>query len=324
MRAVRVLGLLSLLPLFAGCGFVHFGRLPEAGPIAGDAAAAQAYSSLSTNHKILQQELALARKEGETLRVALERAQGQAGPGDSGGRSADLTSELAALRANYAKLQADRSAAAGANPDRSGQLAQIEEKLAASLRNYTQLQEENSRLRRELDRTRSENSGLADQLKSVTQRNEQAQGSLAQLNTELLLQREARQKAEQSSAAMRAQLATVMAQGGRATETPPAATAGRGTMSGLDLAKDPRAGASPTAELRTNADRIRSPEESAAASPTGGRRVHVVRAGDTLDKLAREYFGDSDRWRAIYDANLSRLGQGQPLQVGMELEIPAR
>ena len=40
--------------------------------------------------------------------------------------------------------------------------------------------------------------------------------------------------------------------------------------------------------------------------------------------INREYFGDGERWRAIYDANLAKLGQGQPLKVGMELEIPAR
>lgn len=322
MRAVRFTGLLSLMTLLTGCGFVHFGRLPE--PVVGgsDAAAVQAYSTLSTNHKILQQELALARKEGETLRVALEKAQGQPTTGDAGGRISELTSELAGLRANYAKLQAER--AAGGGSASSGQLAQVEEKLAASLRNYTQLQEENSRLRRELDRTRSENSGLADQLKTVTQRNEQAQASLAQLNTELLLQREARNKAEQSSAAMRAQLAAVMAQAGRTSDAPTAAKPAGGTTAGLELAKAPPAEASPTVELRTNAERIRPPGEVPAANATGGRRVHVVREGDTLDKLAREYFGDSEHWRVIYDANLSRLGQGQPLQVGMELEIPPR
>jgi hypothetical protein len=32
----------------------------------------------------------------------------------------------------------------------------------------------------------------------------------------------------------------------------------------------------------------------------------------------------SRSWRSIYDANVSRLGQGQPLQVGMEIEIPVR
>jgi nucleoid-associated protein YgaU len=323
MRTVRLLGLLSLVSLLTGCGFVHFGRLPEPSYGGSDAAAAQAFSSLSTSHKMLQQELALARKEGETLRVALERAQGQAAPGDAGQRMAELSSELASLRASYAKLQVER-AAGGAAPAAPGQLAQIEEKLAASLRNYTQLQEENARLRRELDRTRSENSGLASQLKSLSERHEQAQASLAQLNTELLLQREARTKAEQSSAAMRAQLATVMAQSSRGSGTAPSPASGGGTTSSLELAKAAPADASPTVELRTNADRIRPATDTAATGSPAGRRVHVVREGDTLDKLAREYFGDSERWRAIYDANVSRLGQGQPLQIGMELEIPAR
>lgn len=324
MRAARGLSLLALLPLLAGCGFVHFGRMPQGQPGGGDPATAEAYTNLGTNHKILQQELKLALKEGETLRAALERAQGgPAAPGPSNSRLDELTRELATLRASYAKLQAERtSAAPGAAAGSAGQLAQMEEKLATSLRNYTQLQEENSRLRREVDRTRSENTGLADQLKSVTQRHEQAQASLAQLNSELLLQRDARNRAEQSSAAVRAQLATVMAQADRPAESTPPPPTASGTSAGLQLAKTPSAEASSSVELRTHPDRVR-PSGEASPATAATRRMHVVQEGDTLDKLARQYFGDPERWRSIYEANLPLLGQGQALQVGMELEIPA-
>jgi nucleoid-associated protein YgaU len=53
------------------------------------------------------------------------------------------------------------------------------------------------------------------------------------------------------------------------------------------------------------------------------RRIHVVREGDTLDKLARQYYDAPARWRQIYDANEALLTGGRPLHVGMELEIPA-
>ncbi len=73
MRVLRVL--VSVLPLivFSGCGYVHFGRLPK---VNGDAALQQANFDLGTQQKILKQELALARKETDTLRNALERAEG--------------------------------------------------------------------------------------------------------------------------------------------------------------------------------------------------------------------------------------------------------
>jgi len=318
MVLLRAFFVMAILPWVAGCGFVHFGRQPTGAAGGGDAALTQAYTNLSTSHKILQQELALARKEGEALRVALERGAGQPGSSASGSRLEELTRELATLRANYARLQAERGAAgAGQAAVATGELAAVEEKLASSLRNFTQLQEENARLRRDLDRTRTENTGLAERLKSVTQQNEQAQATLVQLNAELLAQRDARGRAEQATAAVRAQMATVMAQAGK---TPGTEASGGAPLSGLQLTKAPPAEASSTAELRISPERLRG--ATGATSP-GPRRIHVVREGDTLDKLARQYFDDPARWRQIYDANEALLAGGRPLQVGMELEIPA-
>lgn len=312
MAPLRALLVMASLPWVTGCGFVHFGRQPTGVAGGGDAALTQAYTNLSTSHKILQQELALARKEGEALRVALERGAGEPGSSAASGRLEELTRELATLRANYARLQAERGPTTA-----TGELAAVEEKLASSLRNFTQLQEENAQLRRDLDRTRTENSGLAERLKSVSQQNEQAQAALVQLNAELLAQRDARGRAEQATAAVRAQMATVMAQAGK---TPGTEASGGSPLSGLQLTKAPPAGASATAELRISPERLRGGPD--VISP-GSRRIHVVREGDTLDKLARHYFDDPARWRQIYDANEALLTGGRPLQVGMELEIPA-
>jgi hypothetical protein len=76
MRFARAAFLLIVSIVLTGCGYVHFGRLPSAPQ--GDAALATAYSDLTTEHKILKQELALARKEGDALRIALEHT-GSAG-----------------------------------------------------------------------------------------------------------------------------------------------------------------------------------------------------------------------------------------------------
>jgi nucleoid-associated protein YgaU len=48
----------------------------------------------------------------------------------------------------------------------------------------------------------------------------------------------------------------------------------------------------------------------------------VVKAGDTLETIARQYLGAPDRWTAIYDANRAQLSNGQPMRAGMELQIP--
>ena len=46
---------------------------------------------------------------------------------------------------------------------------------------------------------------------------------------------------------------------------------------------------------------------------------HVIKDGDTLQKLAFKYFGNSDNWEEIYDHN--NLGD-TILIVGNVLEIP--
>ena len=67
---------LSLLAL-TGCNYVHFGRIE---PVATDQQISAENSDLRIQKKMLQQELALARKEGDALRAALD---GRAGGADT-------------------------------------------------------------------------------------------------------------------------------------------------------------------------------------------------------------------------------------------------
>lgn len=329
MSFVRVLLALAVLPFLAGCGYVHFGRLPDPATATGDVALVQAYSNLGTEHKILKQELALARKEGDALRAALDRASGGSASPESAARLNEATRELDTLRASYAKLQAERTSTAGmggAVP--SAKFSELEEKLAASLRGFTQLQEENARLRASLDRTRSENLALSEQLKTAVVQKDQAQAELAQLNTELLVEKEARGRAEQITAATRAQLSLVLAQ----KPGDAGATSSPSNPGSLGLAKSPPADASATAELRTSPDRLRPGGTAGETSPAGTAnpsaagtvpgRVHIVQEGDTLEKIARQYYSVPDRWRTIYQANEDLLSGGRSLQLGMKLAIP--
>jgi nucleoid-associated protein YgaU len=321
MSPIRVLLALLVPTLFTGCGYIHFGRL-EKTPVGGDAALAAAYSNLSTEHKILKQELVLAHKQGDALRAALDRGTAGAGA-ETLARLNETNRELASLRAAYAQLQAGQ--AAGATPD--ARLRDLEDKLAASLRNYTQLQDENSRLRTELDRTRGENVALADQLKTSVAQNAQTRQALDMLNVEFLAEKQARARAEQAAEAARTQLGVVLAQAGSgapgtlasARESASASTAA------LHLTRSPTSTAAPTAELRTDAERLRRAAEADGAGPapaTPRPGMHVVQSGDTLEKIATKYYGAAERWRAIYEANLALLGGGQPLQIGMELKLP--
>jgi len=48
----------------------------------------------------------------------------------------------------------------------------------------------------------------------------------------------------------------------------------------------------------------------------------VVKAGDSLSKLARKYYGNSNCWVFIYEANKSTIGAPTSLREGIELDLP--
>ena len=53
-----------------------------------------------------------------------------------------------------------------------------------------------------------------------------------------------------------------------------------------------------------------------------GGRTHVVQKGDTLYKVARQYYGDAKRWKDIWEANKTRVPNKDKLEVGTKLIIP--
>ncbi|ACB74770.1 LysM peptidoglycan-binding domain-containing protein [Opitutus terrae] len=342
----RLLLVVSILAVTAGCHYVHFGR-PER--FRTDSQLATENSDLRVEKKLLQQELAIARKEGETLRAALDRPQ-EAAP-ELVARLNETTRELAELRASYARLQSERerlqkngSAAAtgAANTAALEQIAELktklgetEDQLANALRTYTALQEENNRLRTSIDQARTENATLTARVETITAENNEAQSALAQLNTELLAQKEARAQAEQRSEALRAQLLAMA--NAAPTPAPAAATslaaARESTATGAReiegvlrtpvLAADSSAGAMlsvDTAKLRNQPPTAAPAAPAPAAKPV---RVYVVEEGDTLEKIAQKIYGRPDRWSLLYAANNALLSGGRPLKPGLELEIPA-
>jgi len=331
MHFLRALPALAALLAFAGCGYIHFGRLPESATVTGDATLAAAYTDLRTEHKILQQELALTRKESDTLRAALE-SRADPNSRELTTRLQETSTELATLRASYAKLSAERASPGGAaDPGLRAQLSSTEEKLAGTLRDFTQLQEENARLRADVARAHDENTALAAQLRTAAAQNEQAQAALGQLNADLLAQKDARARAEQQAEAARTQLALVIA---RSTDAKPTLADARETSSTgataiaapVRMANAPASDAPPTAELRTSAARLKpAPDRTAAPAPAAEKpsRIHVVQTGDSLETIAKKYYGDPTKWTRIYAANNAKLSGGRPLKTGMELEIPA-
>ncbi len=78
----------------------------------------------------------------------------------------------------------------------------------------------------------------------------------------------------------------------------------------------------PEDETKTEAPQPAEEAAVAEPAPTGGR-THVVQRGDTLFKLARQYYnGDQSQWRRIYQANQSQIPNPNQLKVGQQLVIP--
>lgn len=64
------------------------------------------------------------------------------------------------------------------------------------------------------------------------------------------------------------------------------------------------------------------PPTTRTATEDGPRRVWTVRQGDSLRKIARELYGDERLWKAIRDANPSKVGRDGAIAVGATLVVP--
>jgi tetratricopeptide (TPR) repeat protein len=60
-----------------------------------------------------------------------------------------------------------------------------------------------------------------------------------------------------------------------------------------------------------------------AAEQPSGHQIYTVMEGDTLTKIATEFYGTAD-WEALYEANKDRMKSPRDLRVGQTLVIPAR
>jgi uncharacterized coiled-coil DUF342 family protein len=193
---------------------VHLGRRPSpVTTVVGDDKLMKDNSDLRLEKKMLQQELALTRSQGDALRMAIEN---RAADGETSKRLVaqlnQTTRELAILRASYAQLQTERIQAvttAASAEELKAKLGAAEEQLATTLRSYTELKGEITQLRGEIDRTRSENGALSQQVKVITAQNEQAQAALTLLNSDLLAQKGARLQAEQDAETLRTELKAI-------------------------------------------------------------------------------------------------------------------
>jgi nucleoid-associated protein YgaU len=54
----------------------------------------------------------------------------------------------------------------------------------------------------------------------------------------------------------------------------------------------------------------------------GYRRTYTVVPGDTLSKIAQDYYGDANQYPKIFNANRNILSDPDKIQPGQVLKIP--
>ena len=60
----------------------------------------------------------------------------------------------------------------------------------------------------------------------------------------------------------------------------------------------------------------------ATATPAATEQIHTVEKGDTLSKIAKQYYGDASKWKAIHEANRDLIANPDLIQIGWALKIP--
>jgi nucleoid-associated protein YgaU len=57
-------------------------------------------------------------------------------------------------------------------------------------------------------------------------------------------------------------------------------------------------------------------------APAPEPRIYVVQRGDSLSKIAKQFYGDASEWRRIYEANRDLIKDPNLIQPGWKLTIP--
>jgi nucleoid-associated protein YgaU len=65
-----------------------------------------------------------------------------------------------------------------------------------------------------------------------------------------------------------------------------------------------------------------STADAPVGAPPAAPRTYVVQKGDSLSKIAKQFYGNTTAWRRIYDANRERIKDPDVIQPGWTLTIP--
>jgi hypothetical protein len=80
-----------------------------------------------------------------------------------------------------------------------------------------------------------------------------------------------------------------------------------------------------TLDLKVNESQAQTASaggQGAGATQAAGGQTYTVKSGDTLSKLSKQFYGDSNEYMRIFYANRDQLRDPDRIQVGQQLIIP--
>ena len=85
-----------------------------------------------------------------------------------------------------------------------------------------------------------------------------------------------------------------------------------------------QSGASSTAPTAPKADfgNVESGVASTAKTVDPPAQTYTVNKGDTLSKIAKEFYGSANRWHEVFDANRDQISNPDLIKPGQVLKIP--
>lgn len=83
------------------------------------------------------------------------------------------------------------------------------------------------------------------------------------------------------------------------------------------VAQEPVAAAAPSPGAPTDAT-------TAAAAPAAASTFYTVKSGDSLSKIAKDFYGDANKYMMIFEANKPMLSDPDKIYPGQNLRIPPK
>lgn len=65
-----------------------------------------------------------------------------------------------------------------------------------------------------------------------------------------------------------------------------------------------------------------APQQAAAGGAESKGKTYTVKSGDTLSKIAKEFYGDANSYMKIFEANKDKLSDPNKISPGQTLNIP--